>query len=67
MYAPYRSTSTHLRPNARSARDLSGQVRKTAVRSFACGGMAEIWKGELTTDSGHVIEVKTPFLPFVRF
>ena len=70
MDTPYQPTSTHLRLNARCARDLSNQVRKTAVKSFAYGGMAEIWKGELTADSGHIMEVQTlqtTFSPFVRF
>src|ERR1700722_18032155 len=56
-------------PNTRSALYLSAQVRKIASKSFASGGTADIWRGELTADSGHVIPVQTHFLtlrPFLK-
>ncbi|TFK44943.1 kinase-like domain-containing protein [Crucibulum laeve] len=37
--------------------DLSGQVRKTEAHSFAHGGLADIWKGELKKPSGDFEEV----------
>jgi hypothetical protein len=31
--------------------DLTGKVRKTETHSFAIGGLADIWMGELTRGS----------------